>query len=80
MPFEAHLLMVNANNEKVEVIVYAQTHPSEARIVHVAQVNIQNQPATEQATTQVRKMSFVFRTPDEALNFQVAMMNAESVV
>jgi hypothetical protein len=77
MPFEAHLLQENWQKEKVEVIVYPQQH--EARIVHVAQVNIQTL-ATGETGALVRKMSFVFPTYEDAANFQIAMMHAESVM
>lgn len=79
MPFEAHLLQENWQKEKVEVIVYPQQHPQEARMVHVAQVNIQTL-ATGETGALVRKMSFVFQNYEDAANFQIAMMHAESVM
>ena len=79
MPFDAHLLQENWNKERVEVIVYSQQHPTEIRAVHVAQVNIQT-PAAGETGAVVRKMSFVFPTQEDAVRFQLAMMEAESVV
>ncbi len=79
MPFEAHLLQENWNKEKVEVIVFPQPIPSGERIVYVAQVNIQTLAAGETGAT-IRKMSFVFAHEEDAVNFQLAMRVAESVI
>lgn len=79
MPFEVHMLQTNLNQEKVEVIVYTQPAPTGDRILHVTEVNIQRL-ATGETGAQVRKMSFVFTTREQAVTFQLAMLEAESVV
>lgn len=79
MAFEVHMLQENANKEKVEVIVFTQPAPTGDRILHVAQVNIQRL-ATGETGAQVRTMSFVFGTREQAVGFQLAMLEAESVV
>jgi hypothetical protein len=79
MPFEAHLLQMNWQKEKVEVILYSQQHPQEPRIVHVVQVNIQTLATGETAST-LRKVDFVFSNYEDADTFQIAMRHAESVM
>lgn len=79
MPFEVHMLQENLNKEKVEVIVFTQPSPIGDRILHVTQVNIQKL-ASGETGAQVRQMSFVFATREQAVNFQLAMLEAESVV
>jgi hypothetical protein len=79
MPFEVHMLQNNLNQEKVEVIVFTQPDATGNRILHVAQVNIQKL-ASGETGAQVRSMSFVFTTRDQAVGFQLAMLEAESVV
>lgn len=79
MPFEVHMLQKNLNDEKVEVVVYTQPAPQGDRILHVTEVNIQRL-ATGETGAMVRKMSFVFTTREQAVTFQLAMLEAESVV
>jgi hypothetical protein len=79
MPFEVHMLQNNGNQERVEVIVYSRPTEMGDRILHIAEVNIQK-PATGETGALTRKMSFVFGTKDQAIGFQLAMLEAESVV
>ena len=79
MPFEVHMLQSNLNNEKVEVIEYKQASPQGDRILHVVEINIQRL-ATGETGAQVRKMSFVFGGKEQAILFQQALLEAESVV
>lgn len=79
MAFQIHMLQENMNKEKVEVIVYQQPSPEADRILHITEVNIQRL-ATGETGAMVRKMSFVFTTREQAVNFQLAMLEAESVV
>jgi hypothetical protein len=79
MPLEAHLLQTNWQKEKVEVIIYPLAHPHGDRMAWFVDVNIQA-PASGETGAQVRKISFVFPTYEDAANFQIAMMHAESVM
>lgn len=79
MPFEVHMLQKNLNDERVEVILYTQPTPMSDRILYVVQVNIQRL-ATGETGAQVRKMDFVFTAREDAVRFQLAMLDAESVV